>query len=67
MKSTYTVNGMSCGHCASSLTEEVSKLDGVRTVDVDVENKRVTITSETPLPFELITNAVTEAGYELVN
>lgn len=66
-ESTYTVNGMSCGHCASSLTEQVGKLHGVRDVNVDVETRRMVITSESPLPVGQITHAVQEAGFELVS
>ena len=41
-ETTYTVEGMTCGHCATSVREEVSELEGVRSVDVDVESGRVT-------------------------
>ncbi|MCR6483560.1 heavy-metal-associated domain-containing protein [Amycolatopsis sp. OK19-0408] len=62
----YTVEGMTCGHCATSVREEVSELDGVRSVDVDVESGRVTVTSDTPLAADAVAAAVTEAGYRLV-
>lgn len=65
-EATYTVEGMTCGHCASSVREEVSELGGVRQVDVDVESGRVTVTSDTPLPADAVAAAVTEAGYRLV-
>ena len=35
----YTVSGMSCGHCEAAVTEEVSALDGVDSVDVDLDNE----------------------------
>ncbi|WP_158881525.1 heavy-metal-associated domain-containing protein [Amycolatopsis anabasis] len=62
----YTVNGMSCGHCVSSVTEEVRKLDGVIKVEVDLPASRVVVTSDAPLSTEQISSAVTEAGYQLV-
>ena len=65
-ETTYTVEGMTCGHCATSVREEVSELAGVRQVDVDVENGRVTVTSDTPLATDAVAAAVTEAGYRLV-
>ena len=34
--STYGVTGMTCGHCVASVTEEISKLPGVREVNVDL-------------------------------
>ncbi|MET8853782.1 heavy-metal-associated domain-containing protein [Amycolatopsis sp. NPDC004625] len=65
-ETTYTVEGMTCGHCATSVREEVSELEGVRQVDVDVESGRVTVTSDTPLITDAVAAAVTEAGYRLV-
>jgi copper ion binding protein len=65
-ETTYTVEGMTCGHCATSVREEVSELTGVREVAVDVESGRVTVTSETPLTADAVAAAVTEAGYRLV-
>jgi copper ion binding protein len=65
-ESSYTVEGMTCGHCATSVREEVSELAGVQSVDVDVESGRVTVTSDTPLSADAVAAAVTEAGYRLV-
>ena len=64
-KSVYTVHGMSCGHCASSVTEQVSALGGVEKVDIDVAAGSVVVTSLAPLPLELVSAAVTEAGFQL--
>ena len=66
-QSTYTVQGMTCGHCASSVTEEVSRIDGVQQVDVDVDAGKVTVTSERALAEDEVREAVTEAGYQLVS
>ena len=63
---TFTVTGMTCGHCVASVTEEVSELDGVTAVDVVLETGAVTVTSERPLDVEAVRAAVAEAGYELV-
>ncbi|MCX5302735.1 heavy-metal-associated domain-containing protein [Streptomyces sp. NBC_00160] len=65
-ESTYTVTGMTCGHCADSVTEEITAIGGVRKVEVDVESGRVTVASDGPLSVEDVQAAVTEAGYELV-
>ncbi len=65
-QSTYSVQGMTCSHCASSVTEEVGKLKGVRDVDVNVAAGTVTVTSDRPLAEDEIRGAVTEAGYQLV-
>lgn len=65
-ETTYTVKGMSCGHCAASVTEEVSGISGVSAVNVDVAGGKVTVTSETTLDVQAVDAAVTEAGYQLV-
>lgn len=64
--STYTVDGMTCGHCVASVTEEVSKLDGVTGVDVDLASGRVTVESDRPLDDAAVAAAVDEAGYTVV-
>lgn len=61
--STYTVNGMTCGHCVASVTEEVTKLDGVTAVDVDLASGRVTVESDGPVDEAAFAAAVDEAGY----
>lgn len=62
---TYTVAGMTCGHCVSSVTEEVEQITGVTGVEVDLPTGRVTVTSDAPLDDALVKDAVEEAGYEL--
>jgi copper chaperone len=64
---TYTVTGMTCGHCAASVTEEISELAGVETVDVVVETGAVTVTSAAPLDPAAVQAAVEEAGYQLTS
>ncbi len=63
--STYTVTGMTCGHCAASVTEEISELAGVEKVDVVVETGAVTVTSTAPLDPAAVQAAVEEAGYAM--
>jgi copper ion binding protein len=62
---TYTVVGMTCAHCVAAVTEEVSKLDGVTNVDVDLPSGRVTVESEQPVDDAAFAAAVDEAGYEV--
>jgi copper ion binding protein len=63
---TYEVKGMSCEHCVRAVTEELSALDGVSAVDVDLASGAVTVTSESPLAADAVAAAVDEAGYEVV-
>ena len=62
---TYTVTGMTCGHCVSSVTEEVGELPGVRDVQVELESGRVTVTADAPVGPDRVRAAVEEAGYSL--
>ena len=64
----YAITGMTCGHCVNAVREELSALQGVRTVDVDLVvggTSTATVTSDAPLPVEAVRAAVDEAGYEL--
>jgi copper chaperone len=63
---TYRVSGMTCGHCVQAVTEELTAIDGVTGVEVDLGSGDVTVTSDAPLDREQIAGAVDEAGYELV-
>jgi copper chaperone CopZ len=63
--SQWQVQGMTCGHCVASVTEELSELPGVESVDVALETGLVTVTSATELQRDDVAAAVTEAGYAL--
>jgi copper ion binding protein len=65
--STYTVEGMTCGHCVAAVTEEVGKLDGVTSVEVDLASGAVTVESEGPVDEALFAAAVDEAGYSVAS
>ncbi|MFE7203376.1 heavy-metal-associated domain-containing protein [Pseudonocardia alni] len=62
---TYTVSGMMCGHCVSSVTEEISEIAGVTDVAVDLPTGAVTVTSDGELSTDAVRAAVQEAGYEV--
>jgi copper ion binding protein len=64
---TYTVQGMTCGHCVASVKEEVGGIAGVSDVAVELETGAVTVTSDAPLDAATVKAAVEEAGYELVS
>jgi copper chaperone len=59
---TYTVPGMSCGHCRAAVTEELNQVEGVVGVDVDLSTKRVTVTGE-DIDDARVRAAIDEAGY----
>jgi copper chaperone len=63
--STWTVVGMTCGHCVASVKEEVGEIAGVENVDVVLESGAVTVTSAAPIDRADLAAAVAEAGYAL--
>ncbi|MDJ0334076.1 heavy metal-associated domain-containing protein [Salinibacterium sp. G-O1] len=65
----FLVEGMTCSHCVASVTEEVSAIEGVESVSVDLQvggASRVSVVSDRALPPEQVRDAVIEAGYSLV-
>lgn len=62
---TYTVTGMTCGHCVASVTEEVQEIPGVKDVSVVLETGAVTVTSEQDIDDAAVRAAVEEAGYQV--
>ena len=62
---TYSVEGMTCGHCVNAVTGEVTKVPGIQEVSVDLAAKTVTVTGD-PIDDTAIAAAVDEAGYSLV-
>ena len=66
MTSEYAVSGMHCHHCVSSVTEEVSAVNGVTDVKVDLDSGQLIVISDTEIPFQSIEAAVDEAGYRVV-
>ena len=66
---TFRVTGMTCDHCVHAVTEEVSALDGVEAVTIELVAggaSSVLVTSASPVGAEVMRAAVDEAGYELV-
>ena len=63
---TYTVAGMTCGHCVSSVTEEVTELAGVTGVQVDLASGRLVVTAGREVGTDVVRAAVEEAGYTMV-
>ena len=61
----YTVTGMTCGHCVTSITEEVEEIPGVEDVDVVLETGSLSVTSSEPVDDDAVKTAVEGAGYQL--
>jgi copper chaperone CopZ len=62
---TYSVPAMSCDHCKRAVSEELSIVSGVESVEVDLETKVVAVKGD-GLDDEALRAAIVEAGYEAV-
>ena len=62
---TFTVPGMTCGHCVNAVRTELSAVSGVTSVDIDLDTKSVVVHG-TSLDVAALAAAVDEAGYEAV-
>ena len=62
MITSYTVSGMTCHHCVHAIKEEGSGVPGVTDVALTLEDAKLDITSEAPVDFDRIVEAVYEAG-----
>ena len=63
---TYTVDGMSCGHCVAAVKGEVEAVDGVSAADVDLDTGRLVVRGER-VEDDAVRAAVDEAGYEVAS
>jgi len=62
MITSYNVTGMTCNHCAHAISEEVGAVPGVTKAAVTLETGKLDVTSESPVDFDRIVEAVYEAG-----
>ncbi len=63
---TYTVDGMTCGHCRAAVIEEVLQVDGVKGADVDLDARKLTVAGES-FADDAVHAAVDEAGFTVVS
>jgi len=62
----FTATGMTCQHCVGSVTKEVSELDHVTSVSVDLPSGTVTVESDVPISADEIIASIDKAGYQAV-
>lgn len=67
MKSvTYSVPNISCKHCTHTITMELSEIEGVSTVDADVQSRLVSITFDEPASEQVLKDTLAEINYPVV-
>ena len=62
-KETLFVPNISCGHCVMSIKNELSELEGVKTVEGDPTNKSITVEFESPVTLDQIKETLKEINY----
>jgi copper chaperone len=63
---TVKIKGMSCAHCVGAVTEALQKIDGITGVQVSLEKGEAQYQESKPVPLEVIKNAVSKIGFEVV-
>lgn len=64
---TYTVPNISCAHCVHTIQSELSEVPGVKTVQVDLNTKKVVVSFDSPVTHESLVKLLTEIDYPPVN
>ena len=63
---TIKISGMHCQHCSTSVAKALSEINGVTDINVDLEKKEASYTEISPVPIEIIIEAITKIGFEVV-
>jgi copper chaperone len=61
----YNVPDVSCEHCVSAITNELTQIDGVENVQVNLETKQVTVMTNDNVSEEKIRDGIDEAGFDI--
>lgn len=61
----YSVPDVSCEHCVNAITGELSQIEGIGRVDVDLEAKTVTVEASEQVPEDRIREGIDEAGFDI--
>lgn len=67
VKQVVTIEGMKCMHCAAHATEALKSIEGVKSVNVNLEKKEAVIKSKDGVDPELIKKAIADAGYTVTD
>lgn len=63
MEKRISIEGMTCSHCAMSVKNALTAIEGVGTVEVDLEKRTAVVTSALAIPDETLVGAIAGAGY----
>jgi len=60
---TFTIENISCGHCVNTIKNELNELEGISSVEIDQDSKKVEVSWQEPLTWEEIKNLLEEINY----
>ncbi len=66
MKTVLKVDGMSCQHCVAAVTNAVSELEGVKGVEISLEEKTVAIEHDDGVRVDQLKAAIEDQGYDII-
>lgn len=61
------IEGMSCNHCVMAVKKALGEVEGVTSVEVDLEGKKAVVELSKEVEENILKDAVTSAGYDVVN
>lgn len=64
---TFKNKGMSCQHCAASVTKALNEIEGIKEVRVDLEKGKARFQQSTPVEPEAIKKAIAAIGFEVIS
>lgn len=65
-KATLNIPAISCGHCVMTIKRELGEIEGVTSVEGDVETKEITVEWRPPATVQRIRSTLEEIGYPAV-
>jgi len=65
MKKEMLIEGMTCGHCKMRVVNALTEVEGVTSVDVDLDSKKATLEASEGITDSMLKDAVEEWGYEV--
>lgn len=63
----FSVNGMTCDHCSSALSDALIAIDGVQSVDVNATTGRVLLRNDRPVTLAAVEDIISETGFEIIS
>jgi copper chaperone len=62
-KATLSIPAISCAHCVMTIKRELGEIEGVKSVEGNLETKEITVEWGSPATMEKIKSALQEMNY----